>query len=498
MKSQTVLSLAVTFVETLLYSGLLYGWSSLQPVLVQEGFFNDTDSDNDAKYFGYFLTTDTINTDQINRLMVVFTIASTVAPICNLSTGYMLDRLGGWFTRTYCLVVMAAGLVLCSVATPETSNLLFASFSLISYAGLGLNSVNVQVANLLPKYKSSLCTVISGLYDSSTLVFLVFNKLYKGGSSYHSIFFAYAFVSVPFHFYTFLLTPKRVPPEKIPENYKYGYHELPCAKRTEEQTAGQNYKRFDNTNEKEDDAVDLSFKECLKLPYTWTNILHSCVLQLSMAFFIGNFNFWLTSSFPDATADQIEKYTTVFGTVQCCGVFFAPISGALMDFLRQKFAKIMPLKFAALKSAAVSILMSSLLTILMFVFSLVPVFEVQIVTFVLQALARSIICGTLVAFLNIVYPNKHYGKMYGIHIFVCGVTLLLQYPLTLVVTNLLGNSFTAVNAALLVCCVASLAHPFYILYYVKKSMKLENSLLGGKTKHEKSSAQEGGVKESDC
>lgn len=498
MTFQRVLSLTVTFIETLLYTGLLYGWSSLQPVLVQEGFFNGSDCENnETEYFTYYRLSSekAVNTDQISQLEVVFTIASTIAPICNLSTGYMLDRLGGWFTRTYCLTAMATGLILCSVATPETSNLLFVSFSLISYAGLGLNTVNVQVANFLPKYKSSLCTIISGLYDSSTLVFLVFNKLYKNGSSYNGMFLVYAFLSIPFHFYTFLLTPKRPPPEKVPDNYSYGYHELPCIKQTIEETVNQSYKRFGS---KKEDVVDISFKECLKLPYTWTNILHSCVLQLSMAFFIGNFNFWLSSSFPNTSSDQIEKYTTIFGTVQCCGVFFAPVSGILMDFLRQKYTKVIPMRLAALKSAAVSILLSSVLTILMFVFSLVPIFEFQIVTFIMQALARSIICGTLSAFLNIVYPNKHYGKMYGIHVFVCGLFLLLQYPLTLAVTNLLNNSFTVVNAVLLVLCVTTLAHPFYILYYVKQSIKLENSLLRSKIKHKNSSNHDVDVKESNC
>ena len=323
----------------------------------------------------------------------------------------------------------------------------------------------------MPRYRASIVTLISGAFDSSTIVFLVFYELYKTGVSYKNLFFVYSSLISVFIVQTFFLTPKQNTPFALPDNYKYGYKELPCFRNKinnalscseDSKNKTKNYKSFENSEENPD---NLTFKECIKEVYTWTEMIHYCVIHFVVTFFIGSFNSWIETK---VAIDQIDSFITVFGILQCLGIMFAPISGLLIDGLRIKFSKKIGLRLGSFKSVTTLLFITDILVIIMLILSLIPNSEIQYITMALQVISRAFVYSTAAAFTNAVYPTSYFGVIYGITEAIGGVFLLLQYPVTLLLTRVLKNDFFILNLFLLGLVIASLAHPIFLMILIHK------------------------------
>lgn len=445
MRCQVFLSVITTVLETFIYAGVLYGWSSIYPVLISEGFFKEQCLYNNQCQ------------EQQNSLSLVFSIASGAAPILNLLTGVMLDKVGTWVTRTILIVISAVGFLITAFAVPgRTSSLLYVSFPLIGFGGYGLLTTNIQSANLTPLYRASVASLVSGSFDSSAVIFLVINKIYFGaGVRFNVIFYALAACGVLLIVRTFLLTPKTPPPYVLPRNYRFGYEEL-CRSSADYEN------QHDDAKNEDTDVADnpdvKSLQSSLQELHTWSNVIHFAFIQFSIIYFIGNFNTWITTRVSDTSL-----YTTVFALILFCGLLLAPLGGFLVDFSRKRFD--LPPHLATLKAVAVTQLIGDVFTLLMLACALVPLEQIQYVTFVMTVAARAFLYGTMAAFVSVSYPSQHFGVIYGLTVAIGGVTLLLQYPLHLLVSTVLGNNFVVIYAALLGLCCLATVHPFYLLWY---------------------------------
>lgn len=377
------------------------------------------------------------------------------------------------------------GSLVTGFATPNKSWLLYLSLSLLNFGGFGILIANLTLGNLVPRYRASIVTLISGAFDSSTIVFLVFYELYKTGVSYKNLFSVYSSLLSVALVQTFFLTPKQNIPYVLPENYKYGYKELLCFKNDNTLNDGysssvdlknKNYNNFENSDENPD---NLTLKECIKEVFTWTEMIHYCVVHFVVTFFIGSFNSWIETKVP---YDQIDTFITVFGIVQCLGIVFAPISGLLIDRLRTKFSKKIGLRLASFKSVTTLLIINDFLVILMLIFSLIPNAEIQYITMSLQVISRAFVYSTAAAFANAVYPTSCFGVIYGITEAIGGVFLLLQYPVTLLLTRVLKNNFFILNSILLGLVITCLAHPIYLMILVHKRTLIREGVNEKKTR----------------
>ena len=383
------------------------------------------------------------------------------------------------------LTVFLVGSLVTGFATPNKSWLLYLSLSLLNFGGLGILIANLTLGNLVPRYRASIVTLISGAFDSSTIVFLVFYELYKTGVSYKSLFSVYSsLISIAF-VQTFFLTPKKNAPYVLPKNYKYGYKELFCLKNdnilsndhsSSIDLKNENYNNLENSDENPD---KLTLKECIKEVFTWTEIIHYCVVHFVITFFIGSFNSWIETKVP---YDKIDTFITVFGILQCLGIFFAPFSGLLIDRLRTKFSKKIGLRLGSFKSVAILLIINDFLVILMLILSLIPNAEIQYITMSLQVISRAFVYSTAAAFTNAVYPTSCFGVIYGITEAFGGIFLLLQYPVTLLLTRVLKNNFFILNSFLLGLVIACLAHPIYLMIVIHKRALIREGVNEKKTR----------------
>ena len=456
MKIQIILSLITAIVETIAYGGIIFGWSSLYPIFLNEGYFSENCPKNVTSCKG-----------QEEALSLVYSIATTSAPIISLFTGILLDKTGAWVTRTIFISLVSVGLLMTSFSRPGISSwMLFISFWCICVGGYGVSIVNIQACNLLPKFRALIASTINGACDSSTLVLLIARQVYNQNVSFSVIFNFLAAISIIFHIRTFTLTPKRPTPYILPKNYTYGFKELKCVARHKKKNLKKEVNQ-DTLSAKETPDTK-SLKECLKEIYTWTHCLHFCIIHFCLLYILGIFNSWIKTKVPPT---EIDRYTTVFGILICCAIFTNILVGWLIDYLRKRFSQKLPTDLASLKSIGVTHLICDAVVILMLSFMLIPSAKLQYFTFILIVFARSLIFGSLPAFISMCYPSQHFGVIFGITIAIAGSFLLLQYPVTLAVLRHLNNDFQLVFSVLLVICVLVTCHPIYVLTFVHRNSK---------------------------
>ena len=121
-----------------------------------------------------------------------------------------------------------------------------------------------------------------------------------------------------------------------------------------------------------------------------------------------------------------------------------------------------------MKSVTVLLFTNDFLIVVMLVFSLIPQSELQYVTMAIQVVARAFVYSTAAAFTNAVYPTQHFGFIYGLTVACGGVVLLLQYPVTLIVTRIFNDNYDIVNGVTLAAVLVNLLHPIYLMYFINK------------------------------
>ena len=468
MKTQHAFTLFMMVFETLTFCGVFMGWAEIYTVLVKEGYFSD----------GCNITSAESCTTQTEKLNLVFTIASSTAPILCLLSGYLYDKKGGWITRTAMILVVTLGNLLNAISNPESSSaLLYVSFPLIYVGGYSVANTNLGLPNLYENIKSTAVATVCGAFDSSAIVYLIMRKMYENGvASFDSLFVFSTCYAVVFLVNTFILTPHFAIPENPPIDFQYGYKDLSCYKSRQYQS---------KNNEKIKAAADLTaskteestvkiepLKTCLKKIYTWTHNLHFCVYHFSLTFFIGSFNNWIEHKIGVTETEKISHFVTVFGIMQCCTILFAPISGFVNDFFRQKYIKEgFVTKQANMKAAAITLMIGDFLIVIMFSISLFNSAQAQYGSMMLQVVGRSFLYSTSASFISVGYPSAHLGVLYSLMECCGGVVLLLQFPATLLVIRSLENNYDPVYGFLLFMCIIALTHPLYLLYCVKNTVK---------------------------
>jgi len=457
-----VLTLVTTVLETLLYSGVVYGWTSIHKVFVQEGFFLPQNSTANA----------TTSLEQNSQLSLVFTVSTSFTPVVNFFTGALLDCKGIWKTRTVLLVLQCAGYLLIALVGTSFSGILFLAVPLLDIGGYGMLTVNSQIANLYPRYRSAVITTLCGCFISSSVVFCVFKIFYVSfGFSLKSILLCAAFFSILLHLRTFLLMPRHTVPEILPPGFKYGYHELHKVNKTSRKTKVKGLDANSNSIKGE----RKTFAQHLFTKKTLTNIFHFCVLQLGLIFFIGNFNSIITRVVPK---NNVSFHTRTYVIIQSCGVLICPICGVLMDRLHLALQSSNNKKTAGEKISAFFMLFSNISCLCLFLSSSISSEPSCYLTYLFVLLSRSVLYGSLGSNIAILFPAEHFGKMYGISVALGGLFLFVNYPINLLVTRYFKGNFVYANYAFACLCLFTLLLPASKLYelYVAlpKQRRLKN------------------------
>ena len=126
----------------------------------------------------------------------------------------------------------------------------------------------------------------------------------------------------------------------------------------------------------------------------------------------------------------MSLYTNVLGSFQFCEVFlFAPIVGLIVDSSQNLLTKWNPQmneKIIRLKANVLSLSLVAFFGVLAPVMQSIPVLEVQPISIISMCFFRAFLMGATANFLNLAFPVKHFGKLYGITRLMGGLATFLS------------------------------------------------------------------------
>ena len=491
MGVQDKLALVTTFVETLLVCGVVFGWSAIEPVFIELGYFKEVVSTASPPLSANSMTSNSTG-PQVEKLSLVFAVSSGSPALFVLFFGYVLDRYGGWVTRGAFVTSLSLGFLLVAVSGVSTSWLLFPAMTLLAVSGNVILMSNIPVANLFPRHHALVVALISGAFDSSTAVFLLVQTLYNAGVDFNAMFYLLASLGALMHARTFLLMPKDTIPRRLPVEFEYGYKELPCSGTEVKLSAKQSYTdkfaHHDDHDEHDDDHDDTStlveskdhmkttatFSDHLRDPLTWTNVVHYVILTFRITTFVGSFN-QFNKFISEDTGGGDAQLALFFSLMLSVSGAFSPLCGLLIDACERMYERTLPQNIAALKANNVAFVVTDLLTVAFSVLVMVPAVEVQYASVCLHVLSRAFLFSVTPSFVTVYFPSRFFGRLFALPITVAGVALLLQYPLTVLLQQVLGNDFTIVNAVLLFLSLLALVHPIVLHRRIKQLEAEANS-----------------------
>ncbi|CAM9524473.1 unnamed protein product [Phaeothamnion confervicola] len=139
----------------------------------------------------------------------IFIIGSSVNFLSPLLLGVILDVAGPRACSALSLLLVGAGFVLFGMSD-ATFPAFVAGMSLIAFGGPGVQSSIIHISNLFPTKKATATSVITGSFQLSFVIFLVFDQLWERyGYSYQDIFKAYAAVVLLCFVLTVVLMPDK-------------------------------------------------------------------------------------------------------------------------------------------------------------------------------------------------------------------------------------------------------------------------------------------------
>ncbi|TGJ87105.1 hypothetical protein E0Z10_g1705 [Xylaria hypoxylon] len=192
-----------------LASGIVFGFASLKPILIAEGVYGelcDADSrdENASKRIPC--------PEQDMRLNLFFVAASITANVTALFAGYSLDHYGRRTCYVTAAIFIAAGSVLLgyAFAIPEFDGYIIGNI-MLSIGGTFVFVPSFRLANAFPKYSGLIVAIITGSFDASAAVLLLYRLAWEatdGSFEPNQFFFAYTIVPVILLIGEFTLMPR--------------------------------------------------------------------------------------------------------------------------------------------------------------------------------------------------------------------------------------------------------------------------------------------------
>ncbi|KXS18325.1 MFS general substrate transporter [Gonapodya prolifera JEL478] len=179
--------------------GVTYGFQALKWVLEKEGVYESLCKDGEAKPCPA----------QIVRLSLMFSAAALSTAMSQLPAGTILDYIGPKYTFGLGSFVFGIGNLLLAISTPAFDGYI-AGFVLMSFGGLLMYMAIIHISLTFPNRSGTIMALLSGGFDTSAVVFPIYQLVYRLSDGYVTPrvwFLGYLVVPVALLFANFALQP---------------------------------------------------------------------------------------------------------------------------------------------------------------------------------------------------------------------------------------------------------------------------------------------------
>jgi len=143
--------------------GLLFGWASISGTLLISG----------TEKGGPGLTREYVH--------IMFVIALFFNFLGPLLLGVVLDTYGPRVCSITSIVCIAAGCILFAMSNIDSNPLFIPAMALIAFGGPGAQNAIIHLSNLFPAWKATATAIITGSFQLSFFVFVIFDHLWQFG-----------------------------------------------------------------------------------------------------------------------------------------------------------------------------------------------------------------------------------------------------------------------------------------------------------------------------
>eukprot|EP01080_Neovahlkampfia_damariscottae_P010066 gene10066-2488_t len=465
-----------TFLQ-LTASGILYGWSALVMVLIKQG-----------TYLEYCSSSEPMCEERQFRFSLAFTCGIVSIGFSNFINGILLDFWGPRFQTFLSFCVMILGSIFFTISKYFDGYII--GCMLFAFGGMGVYFGLMPLAEFFSPFKSTVLGIHSCAFDASTIVFIVYMKIFEFTHlSTYSFFALYTIIPM-----LGILEDEEKEENKenleekkdLTEKEMDELNEIDIKTSTEDEILNQiamenqeelqeiKEEHFEEINEEtmeEEDLTDINLQEEPKFitenPVKKLTFFDRLFLEISRVFHIlkrpkiSSFfllyyvqSLWLNiyiASLPSrifALSNQNQAltnyYVEIFGWVTPVIIFVAPFIGLAVDKLGLKV------------TFPFIIILSTICTGVFFI----PILWVQIVSFVMFTIWRGFFYSWSVSYIFENIGIQDFGKVMGILNFSNSVVSTLQYLILYVA--IFTNTFFYVDIIQLV----SLSWTSFFAYFL--------------------------------
>lgn len=175
-KGKRIAQVTIAVLYNLLAAGIVFGFAAIKPVFISEGVYRGrcTKQELDNQVWVCY--------EQELRLNFMFTIAAVSTNVCALPVGATLDRFGPRITSIVGVVLLSAGALFLAFAADLSPHMdaYILGYLLLALGGPFVFIPSFQLSNTFPKHSGLVLALLTGAFDTSSALFLVYRLIYQG------------------------------------------------------------------------------------------------------------------------------------------------------------------------------------------------------------------------------------------------------------------------------------------------------------------------------
>ncbi|KAH8860228.1 Solute carrier family 43 member 3 [Schistosoma japonicum] len=444
-KTRKWVGIIVGILELFWFGGYYYGFNSLIPAWKSLGVsaYNCSDTTNTCLY----------NDSMFGNGFVVW----VVIQMCLISfAGIFMDKVGLRAMKLVAISMYCIGTLLFSFLYGGLEPLYYIAGILVAIGSTSNLISNHHISSMFPKYRGFVISLLSGAFDSSTLITFILSETYTQFSLQKSfIILALASLCVGLFMALFILTTKSDDMKKFASHFKdtatsnddeaeqerlsHG-----CAENGENMSSTDKETKNTDISKRINMIVDIryqSLKDCIiSLPFLLITLWFTLGL-FRFSTFLGQLQRLINELFPNdiTTIDHLLQISSAFSM---CGFLAAPITGFILDasqaYCRRKIVRNIDnigsdhqdknrIYYMHIFGLAPALLVMAFCAILASCLIFVPNRVAFYIAFIFFVMLRSLLFSTSVSFCFVAFPVNYFGTVCGALNSIGGIFSLLQY-----------------------------------------------------------------------
>jgi len=440
-------------------SGIIFGFQALKSILIENKVYfelcESTEQDGEI----------TQCNEQILKFSLMFSLSSTATNAFSLPIGFILDKYG---PRVSCYIggiLFFFGCLLFGLSGPTFNGYLI-GFLLLGIAGPFIFISTLHFSTVFPNKSGLIMAALTGSFDASSIIFLIFNKLFYYFDKKYSVqtfFLIYMLVPVIILIANSLLMPETSlqwsENESSDNNQEINEpNETSSLLNSTEEDAltTSNYQSIISQHEqnenREKDIKDMTSWEQMK---TKEYIL----ITLLTSIFMIRLNFYIST-----TEEQLQTISNdengIKNTVQFFNIML-PFAGVLsimpIGWLLDNFK--MHITFTVL----------CLMALIFGIFSIIPSLSLQYLSILVFVFMRPLLYTSGNDFSTKTFGFKTFGRVYGLMNLISSIVNFGQYAVEYLVVNVFNGQFIEINIAFTILTSLMFYLPYYLFIKDKKN-----------------------------